>query len=127
MTIRQRVTLSVLSLFLSSCAPAVKAPDLPQSVSPGWQLNGVREKSPAAAWEGDYAGPGKARVRIWSIHGTAEGLDRVQKWRPEANTVVFYGERYFAAVDWTGADRVQAGSLVRAIERAIGSQPDTRY
>jgi hypothetical protein len=115
-----RVTLSVLILFVGSCAPAVKKPELPQSVSPGWQLTGMRETEPGKAWEAIYTGPGKVRVRVWSIQSIAEGLDRVQKWEPAANTVVFYSDRYFAVLDWAAADAAQAGTLVRAVERAIG-------
>ena len=53
-----------------------------------------------------------------------EGLERMQKWQAVANTVVFYGEHYFTSVNWTGVDRVQAGTLVHAVERAIGVQID---
>jgi len=123
MATRLGVTLSVLILVLISCSQAVKAPDLPQSVSPGWQLVSLQEAGPHT-WLASYSGPGTAHVRIWAIHGSAEGLDRVQKWQAEANTVVIYSERYFAAVDWAGVDRAQAGSLVRAVEHAIGLQPE---
>jgi hypothetical protein len=122
MTRRSGVLPSVLILVLSSCSQTAKAPELPQSVSPGWQLVNIEEAGPHI-WLASYSGPGTAHVRIWAIRGSAEGLDRVQKWKPEANTVVFYSERYFAALDWAGVDRAQAGSLVRAIEHAIGAQP----
>ena len=126
MTKRFSLTLSVLSSVLGSCAQAGKAPQLPLSVSPGWQLSAMRETSPHTAWQGDYSGPGRARVRVYSTLTPSDGMDRVQKWRRQANTVVFASDRYFAVVDWTGVDRVQAGSLVRAMEHAIGIQPQTR-
>jgi hypothetical protein len=120
------VTLSVLSSIFGSCTRPVEPPELPQSVSPGWQLIGVQEVTPHAVWIASYSGPGAAHVRIWAVRGSAEGLDRMQKWQPEANTVVFYSERYFAAVDWTNVDRTQVGPLVRAIEHATGVQPSAR-
>jgi hypothetical protein len=123
MTSRLKVFLSVLILVSISCSQAAQAPELPQSVSPGWQLVSVQEAGPHI-WLASYSGPGTAHVRIWAIHGSAEGLERVQKWQAEANTVVVYSERYFAAVDWAGVDRAQAGSLVRAMEHAIGVQPE---
>ena len=119
------VIVGVLSLFFISCQPNVKAPELPQSVSPGWQLEAIKETTPHY-WTASYSGAGKARVRIWAIGSSAQGLDRMQNWKPEANTVVFYGDHYFAAVDWSGVDRAEAGSLVRAVERAIGFQSEAR-
>lgn len=118
---RKWVLFSVLSLILltlGTCAePAVKAPELPKSISPGWRLTSFsREKE---AWLGTYAGPGTAHVRIWPTRGLPEGLDRVQKWTPQSDTVVFYSDRYFAAINWSGVDRDQAGALVRALERAL--------
>ena len=83
----------------------------------------VLSVKPKGAWIATYRGGegqrAEARVRIWPVPGTL-GLDLVQRWRPQANTVVFYSSAYFAAVDWSGADRAQAGVLVQAIQRAIG-------
>ncbi len=126
------VLLSVLTL-LGCSARETPAPDLPKSISPGWRLasfektdllnapDSVKAAHPTAAWRGTYSGPGTAHVRVWAVPG-ATGLDLVQNWRAEPNTVVLYSDRYFAAVDWAGADRVQAGALVRAMERALGRQ-----
>ncbi len=110
-----QVILSVLSV--AGCASRSEAPELPKSITPGWRLESFGKKG--AEWDGTYGGPGTAHVRIWAIHGSAEGLDRVQKWKAQANTVVVYSERYFAAVDWSGAERTEAGMLVRGLERAL--------
>ena len=133
------VLLSVLAAAGLTGACSVekpKAPELPQSISPGWRLanfqiaemkdapEAVRAVHPQAAWSGSYTGPGTAHVRVWAIAGAPGGLDLVQNWQPEPNTVVLYSDRYFAAVDWMGVDRTQAGALVRAVERAIGHQAE---
>lgn len=127
------VLLSVLTLFGCS-ARETPAPDLPKSISPGWRLASfgkadlasapdiVKAAHPQAAWLGTYTGAGTAHVRVWAVSG-ATGLDLVQNWQAEPNTVVLYSDRYFTAVDWAGTDRVQAGALVRAIERAVGRAP----
>jgi hypothetical protein len=118
---RKWVLFSVLSLAACT-ASHEEAPELPKSISPGWRItNFAREKE---VWLGTYSGPGTAHVRIWPTGGQAEGLDRAQKWKAQPDTVVFFSDRYFAAVDWSGATRVEAGTLVRAIERAIHTSRD---
>ena len=70
-------------------------------------------------WQSTYTGPGTANVRIRAISGQAAGVDLWQKWRPRANTVVFYSDRYFTSVAWSGASAAQARALVNALERAL--------
>jgi hypothetical protein len=126
------IFLSVLILLGTACSRRVEPPDFPKSVSPGWRLNGVNH-SQQPDWTAHYTGPssahvqvGSARVRVWAIKSFEEGLARTQTWRTQPDTVVFSSDRYFAAVDWSGVDRAEAGALVRAIEKAIGITPQPR-
>ncbi len=112
---------SVLTLLFAACTGPVEQPDFPKSVSPGWHLDRVTSGgSQDANWTAQYTGPGSARVRVWAIRSVPEGLARTQNWRAQPDTVVFSSDHYFAAVDWSGADRPRAGALVRAVERAVG-------
>jgi hypothetical protein len=122
---RAGIFLSVLILLFAACARRVEQPDFPKSVSPGWRLDAVTQ-SQQPNWTAHYTGPGSAHVRVWAIKSFEEGLERTQTWRAQPDTVVFSCDRYFAAVDWSGVDRPQAGALVRAIEHAIGIAPQPR-
>src|SRR4051794_38066487 len=105
---RRGVLLSVLTLWGCHLSETTQ-PAFPKSVSPGWRLSEVaradvasapepvRAARPKAYWKATYLGPGVAHAHIWALSGPS-GLDLVQKWRPEANTVVFYTDRYFAAM-----------------------------
>lgn len=127
---RYSVLLSVLTLLRCSRA-GVEQPELPRSISPGWRLlrvesmdistspRQVREARPENAWIATYSGDSIAHVRIWAIPRPL-GLELVQRWRAEANTVVFYSQHYFAAIDWKEPDAQKASALVRAVERALG-------
>ncbi len=104
-------------LAATGCKTETTAPDLPASVSPGWKLETVVRTG--SDWIATYRATGTAHLRLHSIHGQAEGLDLTQKWAPKPNAVVFYGERYFAVLDWDTVERDQAAALVRTLERRI--------
>ncbi|MDQ6705413.1 MAG: hypothetical protein M3Z85_05555 [Acidobacteriota bacterium] len=59
-------------------------------------------------------------LQIYELRSGPAGLDLVQKWRPAANTVTFYTDRYFTVVDWDRADRDSLRSLIGRLEKALG-------
>lgn len=119
-------------LFLVSCTKTVEAPALPEAISGGWHLAFLQEEPPDSApypvpraglrkwWKAQYDGPATVRLQIYELRAATAGLDLVQKWRPAANTVTFYTDRYFTVVDWDRADRDSLRSLVGRLEKALG-------
>lgn len=119
---------TLLLLTFAACGTRLApAPSLPSSISPGWHLASLALMAGTSnAWLATYQGPATLHARIWSTSSSAEGLDRVQKWKPQADTVVFYSERYFAMVDFAGIPSAQAAPVVRAVQREIGRLPEQR-
>ena len=48
----------------------------------------------------------------------------VQKWRPQANTVVFYTERYFVVVKYDVPDRAPVNALITALQKLLQHNSD---
>ncbi len=119
-------------LFIAGCTiTGAGAPPLPETVAGGWHRVALQEAPFDSApdlvrrtglrkwWKAEYDGPGAVHVQIYALNSGAAGLDLVQKWRPAANTVTFYTDRYFTAVDWDRADRVALRSLVAALQKSL--------
>ena len=122
-------------LFIGGCTKTgASAPPLPETVSGGWHRIALQEAPLGTApdlvrrtglrkwWKAEYGGPVSVHLQIYALKTGAAGLDLVQKWRPAANTVTFYTDRYFTAIDWNGADRVALRSLVAAVQKSL-SEP----
>jgi hypothetical protein len=90
-----------------------------------WRLKDEREVPPPGTpgvrrlINALYDGPGTVMVDIYEMDSPAGGLEMVQKWRPVANTVVFYKGKYFAAVKWEQADREALQEFVRGLEKQL--------
>ncbi len=119
-------------LFLAGCTnTGASPPPLPDTVAGGWHRVALQEAPLDAAqdlvrrtglrrwWKAQYDGPGTVHVQVYALNSGGAGLDLVQKWRPAANTVTFYTDRYFTAVNWEGADRVALRSLVAALQKSL--------
>jgi hypothetical protein len=115
-------------LMLVACGRAKPAPVFPPALG-GWQLKSaqsfpagtapetVRKTGTRGWWSADYEGPGAATVELYELTSAEGGLDLVQRWRPAADTVVWYTQRYFVVVRWRGADRAAVGALVRGLQK----------
>src|SRR5271169_4782427 len=100
----------LLSIALGSCGSASRPVVLPQTLANVWTLHSSRVELAASApemiraigtrgWTAAlYGGPGKIDLAIYELTSAPGGLEMVQKWRPQANTVVFYTDRYFVVV-----------------------------
>ena len=67
-----------------------------------------------------YEGPGKLEARIYELDSPGVALDLVQRWRPSADTIFFYRDRYFVVVKWQDADRKALEAFVRDLEARLG-------
>lgn len=112
---------------LSGCAGnAARKPDLPQSVSPGWNLSsfdpaatpaGVPADGPPQCWKAEYTGQGSAQVwTCWYKDGLA--FNAVQRTRAEAQAVKFQEGPYLVLVRWNNVPKANITALVRAVEKA---------
>ena len=68
-----------------------------------------------------YQGPGKVDLAIYQLTSEPGGLEMVQKWRPQANTVVFYTDRYFVVVKYDAADRAPVTALIIALQKRLST------
>src|SRR5690348_11245983 len=98
----------LLLLLLASCStPRPGPPAFPETAAGAWRLRSSQGFPAATApdmvrtigtrgwWSASYEGPGSATVEVYELTSSAGGLEMVQKWRPQADTVVFYTLRYF--------------------------------
>jgi hypothetical protein len=67
-----------------------------------------------------YEGPGKLEARAYELDSPAVALDLSQRWRPSADTVFFYRDRYFVVVKWQEADRKALEAFVHELQSRLG-------
>lgn len=67
-----------------------------------------------------YDGPGKLEARLYELDSPGVALDLVQRWRPSADTVFFYRDKYFVVLKWQDADRKALEAFVRDLEARLG-------
>ena len=67
-----------------------------------------------------YEGPGKIQARVYALDSPAVALDLVQRWRPSADTVFFYRDRYFVVLKWQDADRKALEAFAAELEKRLG-------
>jgi hypothetical protein len=123
----QRRVFSLLfaALLLAACGPSLPPkPDLPSSVSPGWQL-GSFDSTPKPAdlpgspqcWKGNYTGQGTAEVLVCGYAGGA--FDAAQRARAEGQAVKFDQGKYFVLIRWNNSPKTTVTALVRAIQKSL--------
>ena len=123
----------LLTIGLAACGSASRPLVLPQTLANVWTLQISRAEPAGTApdliraigtrgWTAaTYQGPGKIDVAIYRLTSEPGGLEMVQKWRPQANTVVFYTDRYFVVVKYEAADRAPVNALITALRRVLST------
>jgi hypothetical protein len=97
-------------LKITQSLPAATAPEFERQIGTrGW-------------WKALYKGPGAATVEVYELTSSAGGLEMVQRWRPAADTVVWYTPQYFVVVRWHGGDRTMVSALIRALEKQLAEE-----
>jgi hypothetical protein len=130
-----RILLLSLALLLAGCsgAPTAKAPAFPEKVDPGWTRSAVQPIDTAKfppiiqsagikqGWQTEYknAGGAVARVDAYAVRSNTQGLDLVQRWRPERDNAQFYTEHYLLNIAWQGANHDELASLVRSLPKLV--------
>jgi len=121
------------TLALAACgrAPVAKAEVLTERVG-AWHRTSLREVEvapdpvPAGAIErirsATYEGPGKIEVRVYQLSSAAVALDVVQRWKAAPDTVLFYSDRFFAVVQWQGAERSALREFVGILEKGLAGK-----
>ncbi len=89
----------------------------------GWQLKSVdamgKKADCSQIWRAEYTGGGIAHVDVCETVSDASGLDLQQKWRARANTVTFFNNKYFVAVNWDEGEKPAITALVTKLEKTL--------
>jgi len=121
-------------LLLTTCARKASPPEFAPTVAGAWHLKMMQSYPPGSApefmgkhgarawWRASYAGPGSMTVELYDLAAPAAGLDLVQRWRPVADTVVWYTPRYFVVVKWQSPDRNSVGAFIRAFQKQFAEE-----
>jgi hypothetical protein len=116
----------------AGCRRSAPAPDLFPATVGAWRRTALRELSPGDAPDpvprtvvnrlqaASYEGPGKLEVRVYDLESPGIALDLVQRWRPSADTVFFYRDKYFVVLKWQDADRNAVKAFVTELEKRLG-------
>jgi hypothetical protein len=120
-------------LLLTACHRAAPVPDLlGETVADVWHRTALErppvsdapDPVPRSAVEqfqsATYEGPGKLQARVYALDSPAVALDLVQRWRPSADTVFFYRDRYFVVIKWQDADRKALEAFMADLEKRLG-------
>jgi hypothetical protein len=70
-----------------------------------------------ATYEASGGTPGKLDARVYALSSPVVALDVVQQWRPSAQTVFFYKDRFLVVVRWERADRAALQAFVTALQK----------
>ena len=122
-----------LALAAGACRRAERPPDLfPPTLAGVWRRTALASHPASDAPDpvprtavdrlqiATYEGPGKLEARAYELDSAGVALDLVQRWRPSADTVFFYRDRYFVVVKWQEADRKALEAFVRELEGRLG-------
>ena len=126
----------VLCLILTACSKPPKDPVFPESIAPGWTRAAVkpmdasqfppliRKNGIERGWQTEYrASDGAvARVDAYAVRSNTQGLDLVQKWRPERDNAQFYTDHFLLNVAWQQAKHDELAALVRSLPKLVEGQ-----
>ena len=124
--VTQRVTFSLLfAILLTACGSSQDAaPDLPESVSPGWKRTAL-STAPASGttrcWKTQYAGPGTADISVCRYQNGG-AFDAVQRTPAAGQTVKFQEGEYLVLIKWNGAPKASLVALIRAVQKSLNSK-----
>jgi hypothetical protein len=125
--------LLLLTVMLVGCGGVAKEPVFPETVAPGWTRSAVKTMDAASfpallraagikkGWETEYrtAGGAVAKVDAYAIQSNTQGLDLVQRWRPERDNAQFYTDHFLLTVAWQKAQHDELASLVRSLPKLV--------
>lgn len=76
------------------------------------------------AWETEYraADGAIAVVDVYAVRSNTQGLDLVQRWRPERDHARFYTDHFLLNVGWRDAKHDELAALVRSLPKLIEQQ-----
>jgi len=125
-------------LLVTACERKAPPPVFAPTVADTWHLRMTQSFPPGSApefigkqrvrawWRASYEGPGSMTVELYELAAPAAGLDLVQRWRPVADTVVWYTPRYFVVVKWQGPDRSAVGAFIRALQKQFAEEKESK-
>jgi len=117
-----------------ACGRKASPPVFPPTVADVWHLKITQSFPPDSApefigkqnartwWRASYEGPGSMTVELYELAAPAAGLDLVQRWRPVADTVVWYTPRYFVVVKWQSPDRSAVAAFIHALQKQFAEE-----
>ncbi len=118
-----------MASLISGCGSnREEKPDLPKSISPGWQLWSLDHKPVPAdvtlsgspyCWLAEYGGQGMATVWLCHYNAEAAAFDAMQRARTGAHTVKFQEGGYLVLVRWDDSPKTSITALVRAIQNVV--------
>ena len=130
---------AILPLLLMSCSQtaATKEPAFPEKVAPNWTRSAVQPIDPAKfppiiqsagikkGWQTEYQAADGATVRVdaYAIRSNTQGLDLVQRWRPERDNAQFYTDHFLLNAAWQKANHDELAMLVRSLPKLVEGQP----
>jgi hypothetical protein len=128
-----RTVLLAVAIILLGCSRGPKEPVFPESIAPAWTRLAVhsinvsqfphviRESGIERGWEVEYRGADGAVAVIdaYAVRSNTQGLDLVQRWRPERNNAQFYTDHFLLNIAWQQAKHDELASLVRSLPKLV--------
>jgi hypothetical protein len=129
--------LLIVAVMLIGCSgSAVKEPIFPETIAPAWTRSSIRSIAASEfppliqsagvqkGWQTEYRAKDGAiaRVDAYAIRSNTQGLDLVQRWRPERDNAQFYTDHYLLNVAWQQAKHDELASLVRSLPKLVEGQ-----
>jgi hypothetical protein len=123
----------LVTVVLMGCSGGPREPVFPEKIAPGWTRSGVhpliasqfpkllRDSGIGQGWEAEYqsADGAVAVINVYAVQSNTQGLDLVQRWRPERNQAQFYTDHFVMNVAWQQAQHDELASLVRSLPKLV--------
>jgi hypothetical protein len=132
----RRIGLALLVMLCGCGGAATREPSFPVTIAPGWTRSPVQpieaSKFPPLiqsagikqGWQTEYRtnDGAVARVDAYAVRSNTQGLDLVQRWRPERDNAQFYTDHFLLNVAWQQAKHDELASLVRSLPKLVEGQ-----
>jgi len=125
-----RIVITLLILFLSSCAKEIKPFEVPKGTEGGWKLTSTGPVDPPppdwintlglkSSRRANYSGPIDTTADIYEFNADSSAFECKQKWRPVNGEDNFYLRNFFIVIRSPHPNKEMLMDFSRAFQKSL--------